>query len=94
MAAGLPVVATDVGAVASLVGSGRGRLVPAARPEALTAAIGALADDGAARSTLRAAGLAFAADHTVEAQARRLVAWLRTTFPALRWDGAGGTPDA
>jgi glycosyltransferase involved in cell wall biosynthesis len=93
MAAGLPVVATDVGAVASVVGGGRGRLVPPARPEALTAAIGALADDDAARASLRAAGLAFAADHTVEAQAGRLVAWLRTAFPTLPWGAADGEPD-
>jgi phosphatidyl-myo-inositol dimannoside synthase len=89
MAAGVPVVATDVGAVASLVGSGRGRLVPPARPEALGAAIAALADDHEARAALRAEGLAFAADHTVEAQAARLVAWMRTTFPELPWDHAG-----
>lgn len=86
MAAGVPVVATRVGAVPALLDDGRrGRLVPPGDPAALAAAIGDLADDPATRAELSQAGLAFAAAHTAEAQAARLVDWLRQTFPALPW---------
>jgi glycosyltransferase involved in cell wall biosynthesis len=95
MAAGLPVVATDVGSVAAVLDSGRlGRLVPPASPEALASALAELADDPIARADLSAAGLDFAADHTIEAQAERLVAWLRTHFPALPWSAERPTSDA
>jgi glycosyltransferase involved in cell wall biosynthesis len=95
MAAGLPIVATDAGAVASLLDHGRlGRLVRAGAPDELATALVALDDDPTARRDLAEAGLAFAADHTMEAQAARLVAWLRSTFPRLPWtapDPAGIT---
>ncbi len=92
MAAGLPVVATPVGAVAGVLGDGRlGRLAPVGRPDRLADAIAALADDPVARATLREQGLAHAEAHTADAQAERLIAWMRRTFPALPWlDG----PDA
>jgi glycosyltransferase involved in cell wall biosynthesis len=86
MAAGLPIVATDVGAVSALLDHGRlGRLVPSGAPAELVAALIALDDDPAARRDLAEAGLAFAAAHTMEAQAARLVAWLQSTFPGLPW---------
>lgn len=86
MAAGLPVVATRVGAVPALLGGGtRGRLVQPHSPDALAGAIASLAVDGAERRRLRAAGLDFAAAHTAEAQADRLVRWMRQSFPDLSW---------
>ncbi len=70
MAAGTPVVATRVGGVAELLGFGRyGVLVPPADPEALTAALAALAADPmAARRRAAAAQLwvqRFSADRVV-----------------------------
>jgi glycosyltransferase involved in cell wall biosynthesis len=89
MAAGLPIVATAVGAVPGLLDAGRlGHLVPAADPRALAEAIRGLQADAAERMRLRVAGLDFAARHTIDAQAHHLIAWLRTTFPNLPWPGA------
>jgi glycosyltransferase involved in cell wall biosynthesis len=86
MAAGLPVIAADAGAVADVLGHGqRGQLVVPGNAEALADAIDHLLADAAERSRLRDAGLAWAADHTAEAQARRLVSWLRGKFPQLGW---------
>lgn len=47
------------------------------RPESL--------DDPNARETLRRRGLAWAADHTAEAQAQRLIDRLQEEFPGLAW---------
>lgn len=93
MAAGLPVIATDVGAVAAVLDHGRrGVLVQPSDPDGLSRAIRELAADADRRRALRAAGLAFAADRTMEAQADRLIGWLRVTFPTLPWP-ADGSPD-
>ena len=86
MAAGLPLVAARVGAVPALLGGGeRGRLVEPHDAAALATAIADLALDQAERVRLRDAGLDFAAAHTAEAQADRLVRWMRRTFPNLPW---------
>jgi hypothetical protein len=86
MAAGLPIVASAVGSVAQVLGDGeRGRLVPAGDPAALAAAIEALLDDNGARQELTERGLDWARQHTTEAQAARLVTWLRAQFPILPW---------
>ena len=86
MAAGLPIVATRVGAVPAVLGEGaRGTLVDPGDPTAMAAAIAHLAADPVARQSLREAGLDYAATHTVDAQARRLLGWLADTFPALPW---------
>jgi glycosyltransferase involved in cell wall biosynthesis len=91
MAAGLPTIASRVGGVPRLLGGGRrGRLVEPNDVDGLVRAIQELARDQRRRADLRAAGLAFAAEHTMEAQAGRLVAWLRLTFPRLEWGGAEG----
>jgi glycosyltransferase involved in cell wall biosynthesis len=59
MAAGLPVVASDVGGVAELVADGEtGVLVPAGEPDALARALARLLDDGALRERMGAAGRA------------------------------------
>jgi glycosyltransferase involved in cell wall biosynthesis len=86
MAAGAPVVAADVGAVGQVLGGGsRGRLVPPGNAVALADAVARLLDDATARSELAASGLRWAAEHTAEAQASRLVEWLRQQFPRLPW---------
>ena len=86
MAAGLPVIATAVGAVPTVLSAGRrGRLVAVGDPAGLAVAIAELADDPAEQARLREAGLAFAAQHTIESQARRLLDWMGRTFPDLRW---------
>lgn len=55
MAAGVPVIATDVGAVAEVLdGGAAGRLVPAGDAVALTKAMQRLIDDGAERAALSA----------------------------------------
>jgi glycosyltransferase involved in cell wall biosynthesis len=91
MAAGLPVVASNVGAIPRLLDGGRlGRLVPANDPRSLADAVRGLADDAAGRQRVREAGLAFASSHTADAQAHRLVSWLRKTFPALPWPAEVG----
>jgi len=86
MAAGLPVIATAVGTVPALLADGRlGRIVPVGDPAALAATIADLQAHPEARARLRDAGLAFAADHTLEAQATRLLGWLAIRFPDLPW---------
>jgi glycosyltransferase involved in cell wall biosynthesis len=90
MAAGLPIVATSVGAIPRLLDSGRlGHLVQAGDPGAIATSIRELQADPAERMRLRVAGLDFAAAHTIEAQAERLVDWLRESFPRLAWPHRG-----
>ncbi|GDX81685.1 glycosyl transferase family 1 [Deltaproteobacteria bacterium] len=61
MAAGLPVVATDVGCVAELVSHETGRVVPPGSPPALAAALAELAGDRALVRALGARGADIAA---------------------------------
>jgi glycosyltransferase involved in cell wall biosynthesis len=71
MAAGLPVVASDVGGVAELVADGEtGVLVPAGEPGALTRALARLLDDRALRERMGAAGRARARDRFDVAELR------------------------
>lgn len=86
MAAGLPIVAVDAGAIRGVLGDGeRGRIVDAGDARVLAAAIRGLLDDPQERAALRERALAWATDHTAEMQAKRLVGWLREQFPALSW---------
>jgi glycosyltransferase involved in cell wall biosynthesis len=86
MAAGVPVVATPVGGVTEILGNGeRGRLVPVYDIGELAWAIADLLENPAERGALRDRGLEWAADHTAERQAERLVDWLRGQFPGLPW---------
>jgi glycosyltransferase involved in cell wall biosynthesis len=71
MAAGVPVVTSDVPALVE-VGGGATRVVPVGDAEALAAALVGLLDDPAARAGLRSAGLIRAGDHTWSAVAERL----------------------
>lgn len=84
-AVGLPVVASPVGALREL--ADRGLIVPVAPGDAaaLASAVTGLLADRPGFDALRAAGLAFAADHTRAAEARRLVARLQALYPSLPW---------
>jgi glycosyltransferase involved in cell wall biosynthesis len=79
MAAGVPVVATDVGAVSELRGvAGSGiELVPPDDPGSLARTIVALLDDGARRHRMRDAGRAAARAWTWDSIAERHLAFLR-----------------
>lgn len=73
MAAGLPVVATEVGGVPEMVSNGRtGVLVPAKDPEAMAAALAGLLDDGERAAAMgRAAREAVEREHDLELVVRR-----------------------
>jgi glycosyltransferase involved in cell wall biosynthesis len=73
-AAGLPIVATDVGGVrAALAGGAAGLLVPPSDPAAMAAALERLAGDEHLRHDLVTAGLENAARETTEAQIERVL---------------------
>jgi glycosyltransferase involved in cell wall biosynthesis len=77
LAAGLPVVATAVGGVPALLGRERAAvLVPPADRDALVEAIARVAADGGLRARLFAAGVGVARERTIEAEARRIAAFL------------------
>ena len=76
-AAGLPIVATDVGGVrAGLGGGAEALLVPPSDPEALATAIARLASDGDLRAVFRERGFARARTLTLERQAARVAAFI------------------
>ena len=70
-AAGLPVVATDVGGIRAAVGEAT-ELVPAGDAEAAARALERLRSDAGRRAELVDAGLALARAHTLEAETGRL----------------------
>jgi glycosyltransferase involved in cell wall biosynthesis len=79
-AAGLPIVATDVGGVrAGLGGGAEALLVPPNDPEALAAAIARLASDGDLRAVFRELGFARARTSTLERQAARVAAFISSS---------------
>lgn len=74
-AAGLPVVATDVGGIRAAVGDAT-ELIPAGDAEAAAAALESLRDDPRLREALVRAGTAQAHDHTLEAETGRVADFL------------------
>ncbi|OGB91131.1 MAG: hypothetical protein A2Z31_08515 [candidate division NC10 bacterium RBG_16_65_8] len=84
MAAGVPVLSTDVGGVVDLVAHGEtGWLVPPGDPEAMARAIQHLVGDQALRTRLAAAGRAVALEgHGVEGLIRRMEALYVTLMTA------------
>lgn len=77
-AAGLPIVATDVGGVSGSLDGGRtGLLVPPRDAPAAAAALERLRDDGALRARLIRDGLAAVAGETIETQLDRFAEFLR-----------------
>jgi glycosyltransferase involved in cell wall biosynthesis len=79
-AAGLPVVATDVGGVAEAAGEAA-LLVPPGDAAAAVAALERLAERSQLREQLVRAGLAEARTHTLQAECRRLAHFLRDGRP-------------
>lgn len=75
-AAGLPVVATDVGGIRAAAG-GSIRLIPAGDPALAAAALEAVAGDEALRRRLTERGREFALRHTTEAEVERVAEFLR-----------------
>ncbi len=75
LAAGLPVVATDVGGVGEALGPAVLH-VPPGDPAAAVAALRRIADDPALREALIEAGHSYMSQHTAEAEARRVAAFL------------------
>lgn len=70
-AAGLPVVATDVGGIRAAVGEAT-ELIPAGEAEAAASALERLRDDAVLRARLVDAGTAQAREHTLEAETGRV----------------------
>lgn len=86
MAAGLPVVATDVGGVRAATADAALHVKPR-DPAALAAAIGRLAGDAALRERLTAAGAARARRTALDVESRRVAHFLRRSL------GAAGESD-
>jgi glycosyltransferase involved in cell wall biosynthesis len=79
-AAGLPIVATDVGGVRAGLGEGTEALLVAPNdPEALAAAITRVASDGDLRAVFRELGFARARALTLERQAARVAAFISSS---------------
>lgn len=74
-AAGLPVVATDVGGIAAAVGEAV-ELIPPGERDAAVTALERLRDDPARRAELVAAGIASARAHTLDAEVGRVAAFV------------------
>jgi glycosyltransferase involved in cell wall biosynthesis len=83
LASALPIVATDVGGVRTLLADGEaGLLVPPDDARALAAAVERLADDPELRERLAARGLELARTLTLEHEAARVAAFLTSVRPA------------
>jgi glycosyltransferase involved in cell wall biosynthesis len=80
-AAGLPIVAADVGGIAGAVGEAV-LLVPPGDATAAAAAVESVVRDPATRQQLVRNGNAYVAAHTLEAETARLAAFLRATRPS------------
>jgi glycosyltransferase involved in cell wall biosynthesis len=74
-AAGLPVVATAVGGVEEALGDAA-LLVPPGQAEAAARALERIRDEDALRKRLAQAGLAHVREHTLEAESRRVAAFI------------------
>ena len=84
LAAGLPVVASDVGGIGEALG-GAVVTVPPGDPAATAAAIEALAEDPALRTALVGTGLAYVRAHTLEIESERVARFIDgKNSPALR----------
>jgi glycosyltransferase involved in cell wall biosynthesis len=92
MAAGRPIVATDVGGVGDAVRNGdNGFLVPASDPDALGRALSSLIQDGRLRSIMGAVGARRARD---EFHASRVVSSLERLYENLLVSSSGQVIDA
>jgi glycosyltransferase involved in cell wall biosynthesis len=81
MANALPVVATDVGGVSTIVEDGaNGLLVPPKSPSDLASAVRRVVGDGDLRRRIIAGGLTAARQHTLEGETARMVEAVRAEF--------------
>lgn len=81
MANALPVVATDVGGVSTVVEDGaNGLLVPPKSPSDLASAVRRVVGDGDLRRRIIAGGLTAARQHTLEGETARMVEAVRAEF--------------
>ena len=81
-AAGLPIVATDVGSVRKAVADGQaGLLIPPGDPSAAVEALERLAEDQELRVRLSSAALELVKQQTMEAQLDRVAAFLYENLP-------------
>jgi glycosyltransferase involved in cell wall biosynthesis len=76
LAAGLPIVATDVGGIGAAMG-GAAMLVPPGDPSAAATALEEIATDEGLRRRLTAAGLARVSEHTIDREVAKLASFLR-----------------
>jgi len=84
MASALPVVATDVGGVATIVEDGAtGLLVEPKSAEALADAVERLVDDGELRTRVIQRGLVVAGANTIEEETEELLSRVEAEFPHL-----------
>jgi glycosyltransferase involved in cell wall biosynthesis len=74
-AAGLPVVATDVGGIRAAVGDAT-VLIPPGDADVAASALRALADDADRRTALVGRGLDYAREHTIEAETERVARFI------------------
>ena len=81
MSQSLPVVATNVGGIPSIIQDGKnGLLVPPARPEAIAAAIDRVLSDDELYRRLVSEGLAHVRAHTVEQETARMMQIVADNF--------------
>lgn len=86
MARGVPVIATDVGGVSSVVVDGvTGLLVLPGRVDALAAALERMSEDAVLRQMFSDAGREFAREHSSERVWGGMVRTVQARFPALSW---------
>ena len=78
LAAGLPIVATEVGGIGAAMG-GAAMLVPPDDPHAAARALEEVARDGQLRGRLIEAGLARVARHTIDRETARLASFLKAS---------------
>ena len=93
LALGLPVVVTDVGANASVVGDDAGIVVPAGSPDALAAGYLRVAREPTMRSTMSSAATRRAESYDIKQAARLLEARYRSLL-ATHARGGGDRPTA
>lgn len=82
-AAGLPVVATDVGGIRAAVEEAT-ELIPAGDADAAVAALERVVGDAPRRAELVAAGLAQAREHTLEAETARVASFIEGAVRTVR----------
>jgi len=86
MSQSLPVIATNVGGIPSIIQDGKnGLLVPPARPEAIAAAIDRVLSDDELYRRLVSEGLAHVRAHTVEQETARMMRIVADNFHLRRF---------